>query len=153
LHLWSRTALEGYILHTLGDGQEMAHGVEGRLPFLDPELFAWLRTLPTHLKIRGGVEKFVLRASQLGRLPDEVLTREKHPFVAPPMAGPMLDLARELLTGPRAPSVLDAGATRALLDALPSLPPAARKDADPVLYLSLSLAALERRLGLSLDLP
>ncbi len=149
LHLWSRTALEGYILHTLGDGQEMAHGVEGRLPFLDHVLFGWLRPLPTSLKIRDGVEKFVLRASQRGRLPDDVLAREKHPFVAPPVEGPMLDLARSLLTGPHAPSVLDPGATRDLLDALPTLPPAARKDADPALHLALSLAALEQRLGLA----
>jgi asparagine synthetase B (glutamine-hydrolysing) len=32
---WIRTALAGYILRTLGDGMEMAHGIEGRVPFLD----------------------------------------------------------------------------------------------------------------------
>lgn len=32
---WIRTALAQYILRTLGDGMEMAHGIEGRVPFLD----------------------------------------------------------------------------------------------------------------------
>ena len=35
LYLWSKLALEGYILRTLGDGMEMAFSIEGRLPFLD----------------------------------------------------------------------------------------------------------------------
>jgi asparagine synthetase B (glutamine-hydrolysing) len=33
--IWIRTALAQYILRTLGDGMEMAHGIEGRVPFLD----------------------------------------------------------------------------------------------------------------------
>ncbi|MBM3946637.1 MAG: asparagine synthase (glutamine-hydrolyzing), partial [SAR202 cluster bacterium] len=34
LYLWNKSALANYILRTLGDGTEMAHSVEGRLPFL-----------------------------------------------------------------------------------------------------------------------
>src|SRR6185295_19409982 len=36
---WSKLALAGYILRTLGDGTEMAHAVEGRVPFLDHRFF------------------------------------------------------------------------------------------------------------------
>ncbi|MEM7013505.1 MAG: asparagine synthase (glutamine-hydrolyzing), partial [Verrucomicrobiota bacterium] len=36
--LWSRSALSSYILRTLADGTEMAHSVEGRVPFLDHQL-------------------------------------------------------------------------------------------------------------------
>jgi len=32
---WIRAALAQYILRTLGDGMEMAHGIEGRVTFLD----------------------------------------------------------------------------------------------------------------------
>jgi asparagine synthase (glutamine-hydrolysing) len=35
LYLWSKVALPNYILAVLGDRMEMAHSVEGRVPFLD----------------------------------------------------------------------------------------------------------------------
>ena len=35
LYIWSKTMLPNYILSNLGDRMEMAHSVEGRLPFLD----------------------------------------------------------------------------------------------------------------------
>ncbi|HFE44578.1 MAG TPA: asparagine synthase (glutamine-hydrolyzing), partial [Nannocystis exedens] len=57
LYLWSKNALATYILRTLGDGMEMAHAIEGRLPFLDHHLFAVARRLPIDLLIRDGVEK------------------------------------------------------------------------------------------------
>jgi asparagine synthase (glutamine-hydrolysing) len=34
LYLWSKTLLPCYILNMLGDRMEMAHSVEGRVPFL-----------------------------------------------------------------------------------------------------------------------
>jgi asparagine synthase (glutamine-hydrolysing) len=147
LYLWTKLALGGYILKTLGDAQEMAHGVEGRLPFLDHELFAWLRAVPTSLKIRKGVEKYLLRRSQRGRLPEGTLRREKHPFVAPPLAGRLLELARDLLHGQafRASPLFDPDRVIALLDALPAMTPEARKLSDPPLYLALSSAALAER--------
>ena len=35
LYIWGKTTLPNYILSNLGDRMEMAHSVEGRLPFLD----------------------------------------------------------------------------------------------------------------------
>ncbi len=35
LYIWGKTMLPNYILSNLGDRMEMAHSVEGRLPFLD----------------------------------------------------------------------------------------------------------------------
>ena len=35
LYIWAKTMLPNYILSNLGDRMEMAHSVEGRLPFLD----------------------------------------------------------------------------------------------------------------------
>jgi asparagine synthase (glutamine-hydrolysing) len=39
----------------------MAHGLEGRTPFLDPEVAAFAYPLPHTLKVRGGYGKFLLR--------------------------------------------------------------------------------------------
>lgn len=85
-YLWSKMALSNYILRTLGDGCEMANSIEGRLPFLDHNLFALLRAMPMHLKIRDLVEKFVLRQGARNVLTPEVYMRQKHPFIAPPVS-------------------------------------------------------------------
>lgn len=83
--LWNRSALANYILHTLGDGCEMAHSLEGRLPFLDGSLACWLKGLPVEWKIRQGREKHLLRESLRGLLPASVVDRQKQPFMAPPL--------------------------------------------------------------------
>lgn len=86
LYLWNKTALANYILRTLGDGMEMSHSVEGRLPFLDHKLFECARDLPVGMKIRGGIEKYVLRETARDYITDTVYKREKHPFMAPPVS-------------------------------------------------------------------
>jgi hypothetical protein len=79
-----------------------------------------------------------------------VLRREKHPFVAPPMVGRMAELASDVLRGGafRGSPLFDADKVIALLDALPTMTPEARKHSDPVLYLALSAAVLGERFGL-----
>ena len=57
LYLWSKTALPGFILSVLGDRMEMAHSIEGRLPFLDHHVVETVRGFPASAKIRGTVEK------------------------------------------------------------------------------------------------
>lgn len=59
--LMLKTTLPNYVLVTLGDRMEMAHSIEGRLPFLDHQVVELAWRLPSHLKIRDGVEKFALR--------------------------------------------------------------------------------------------
>ena len=39
----------------------MAHGLEGRTPFLDPEVAAFAWSLPDRMKVRGGSGKWLLR--------------------------------------------------------------------------------------------
>lgn len=85
-HLWSKTALANYILRTLGDGCEMPHAVEGRVPFLDHHLWEMARTMPAHLKIRELTEKYILREAARPLLTDTLYRRQKHPFIAPPSA-------------------------------------------------------------------
>ncbi|MBS2036319.1 asparagine synthase (glutamine-hydrolyzing) [bacterium] len=99
--LWNRSALANYILHTLGDGCEMAHSVEGRLPFLDGRLAVYLAGLPTTCKIHQGREKFILREAVRELLPASVVDRQKQPFMAPPMLGGglLLDHLQDLSAG------------------------------------------------------
>ncbi len=59
LYLWSKTLLPNYILTVLGDRMEMAHSIEGRVPFLDHRLVEVIRSQPVTQKIRGTTEKYI----------------------------------------------------------------------------------------------
>jgi hypothetical protein len=52
-------ALAGYILTMLGDRMEMAHSIEGRVPFLITACGAH-QSQPVHMKIHRMTEKYVL---------------------------------------------------------------------------------------------
>lgn len=69
------------ILCYLGDREEMAHSLEARLPFLDHRLYDLAKSIPVDLKIRGGVEKAVLRDAMKGILPDDLRLRRKSGFM------------------------------------------------------------------------
>ncbi len=150
-YLWTKLALEGYILRALGDGLEMANGVEGRLPFLDREVFELARQLPVDVMIRDGVEKWVLREAMRGRLPEEVRGREKHPFLAPPMGPRTLSTLKDVVSSAsfaRQP-LFDPTRVRALLDRADQMGASERKAYDPVFFFVLSIAALEARFRMS----
>ena len=85
-YLWSKLALTNYILRTLGDGMEMAHSIEGRVPFLDHKLVEFLAKVPMRLKIRNGIEKYILREAARPMLTDTIYKRQKHSFMAPPLS-------------------------------------------------------------------
>ncbi|MDP3985680.1 MAG: asparagine synthase (glutamine-hydrolyzing) [bacterium] len=85
-YLWMKFALANYILKTLGDGCEMAHSVEGRVPFLDHVFFDVAKRIPTALKIKNGVQKHVLRTVARRYLPEEIAAKPKQPFMAPPLS-------------------------------------------------------------------
>ena len=76
--------LPGYILTMLGDRMEMAHSVEGRVPFLDHHVVEVIRSQPVNQKIRGMTEKYVLREAARDVITDTVYRRQKHPFLSPP---------------------------------------------------------------------
>jgi asparagine synthase (glutamine-hydrolysing) len=77
-----KTDLPNYNLNYLGDRQEMAHSVEGRLPFLDHKLVEFVCRLPASLKLRGGCEKYLLRRSMSDLVPG-ALGGKKKVFLAP----------------------------------------------------------------------
>ena len=161
-YLWTKLALAGYILRTLGDAMEMAHGVEGRVPFLDDKVFAAAHAAAVGVRLRGGIEKKLLRAAatRAGVVTAEVAARPKHPFMAPPTCGAAAGKQEELADNPMLQDLLRSGAleavpffsaarVRALLDRLPRLSPRDRVATDPVLMLVLTAVLLQThyRLG------
>jgi asparagine synthase (glutamine-hydrolysing) len=82
-YLEMTTLLPSYLLSSQGDRMAMAHGVEGRFPFLDHRLFEFAAALPARSKLRGLHEKDVLRRWASGFLPDELARRPKQPYRAP----------------------------------------------------------------------
>lgn len=141
---WMRTALAQYILRTLGDGMEMAHAIEGRVPFLDHHVANAAAMHSSSAHVGTGIDKPVLRAAVT--VPAHVATRMKHPFLAPPLSVLAPELVQDTLRSYRSPLV-EAAALRATLDALPAMPDAERQAWDPALMLILSAAILERRYG------
>lgn len=66
------------------DRLTMAHGIEGRVPFLDLEMIDAALTLPVEMKLRNVgdrlVEKWILRKACEDLLPPEILWRDKEQF-------------------------------------------------------------------------
>lgn len=157
--LWTRLALANYILPTVGDGAEMAHGIEGRLPFLDHRLFEAVRALPPELHFSDatdtsrGLEKNLLRRAFAHQLTPELRLRPKHPFLAPPLTGfaPWSEfLAASFLDLPGVAG-FDAQAILKLLQQLPDLPVEVQRQWDPVLHTLVCAVWLQH--GLKLEAP
>lgn len=103
------TLLEPYLLSSQGDRMSMAHGVEGRYPFLDPRVWTLAASLPVRAKLAGLREKAILRRWAAPLLPPAVLARSKQPYRAPDAAA---------FVGPHGPEwVEDALSPGALRDA------------------------------------
>ena len=81
-HIDMYTWLRGDIL-LKADKMTMAHSLELRVPFLDKEVFAVARELPTALKTTNGTTKYMLRKAVEGIVPDHVLQRRKLGFPVP----------------------------------------------------------------------
>ena len=82
-YLEVRTLLAGYLLSSQGDRMLMAHGVEGRFPFLDKDVIALANSLPAAYKLRVLDEKHVLKRAAAAMVPAEILARKKQPYRAP----------------------------------------------------------------------
>ncbi|MBI3863117.1 MAG: asparagine synthase (glutamine-hydrolyzing) [Planctomycetia bacterium] len=88
--------LPGYILSSQGDRMAMAHGVEGRFPFLDHRVVEFASKLPSRLKMRGLCEKHLLKRVAADFVPKTVLSRSKQPYRAPDSKSFFGDAARPL---------------------------------------------------------
>jgi asparagine synthase (glutamine-hydrolysing) len=83
-YTWSKTQLEGQILNWGGDRVDMANSMESRPAFLDHHLAEAAFQVPPSLRIKGNIEKWVLREAVKGVLPEVLYKREKFAFMAPP---------------------------------------------------------------------
>ena len=82
-HLEITQLLPGYLLSSQGDRMAMAHGVETRFPYLDPDVVAFGTSLPNRLLMRGMREKVLLRRVGRTLTPPAVWKRTKQPYRAP----------------------------------------------------------------------
>ena len=82
-YLEGRFLLPGYILSSQGDRVAMAHGIEGRFPFLDHRLVEFAARLNPSMKLKGLEEKHILRRVAKDLLPDVISKRPKQPYRAP----------------------------------------------------------------------
>ncbi len=83
-YVWIKTMLEGQILTWGGDRVDMANSMEARPAFLDHHLAATAVQIPPNYRIKGKIEKYVLREAMKGLLPETLYKREKFAFMAPP---------------------------------------------------------------------
>lgn len=78
--------LGDHLLLEHGDRMFFSHSVEGRHPFLDPEIVAFVTALPDKYKMNGAREKYILKKAAEGIVPDPIVKRRKFPFQAPGMS-------------------------------------------------------------------
>jgi len=153
-YIWSKLTLANYILKTLGDGMEMSHSIEGRLPFLDHKMFAFLRTLPLHMKIKKGVEKYILREAVKPYVSKTIYQRQKHPFMAPPISlfsnQKLNDFIQDTVESSSFKNIpfFDRGKVKALLSNLNTMTTAERRAYEPVLMTVLTTGLLQERFNL-----
>ncbi len=149
LYLWSKTMLPSYILTMLGDRMEMAHSIEGRVPFLDHHVVEVIRSQPVNQKIRGMTEKYVLRESVRDVITDTVYRRQKHPFLSPPATlNPREKLStfvHDTLRGPVLGTLpfFDQKKVIGLLDSLKTMDEDSRVANDQVLMVLVSACVLQ----------
>ncbi|MEA2234542.1 MAG: hypothetical protein QOD83_4358 [Solirubrobacteraceae bacterium] len=88
-------------LLTQTDRAGMAHGLEIRVPYLDPVVAELALALPASARVRGLTTKAVLRDALAPLLPRSVVRGAKRGFCAPAAAwlrGPLEGLARDVLS-------------------------------------------------------
>ncbi len=82
-YIEAHTLMSGYLLSSQGDRVAMANSVEGRFPFLDHRLIEFANRLPPRYKLMGLTEKYLLKRTMKGLLPESIRTRTKQPYRAP----------------------------------------------------------------------
>ncbi|WP_196888642.1 asparagine synthase (glutamine-hydrolyzing) [Aureivirga sp. CE67] len=83
-YTWSKTMLECQILNWGGDRVDMANSMESRPAFLDHHLAEMAKEIPPEMRIKGNIEKWVLREAVKNVIPEVLYKREKFAFMAPP---------------------------------------------------------------------
>jgi asparagine synthase (glutamine-hydrolysing) len=103
------------------DRMTMARSLEARPPLLDHHLVESVFTLPSAYKLRGGMQKAILKAAVRDLVPKEIIERPKRGFGVPIrhwFRGALRDAVIDILTSTRARNRgwLNASYVRALCD-------------------------------------
>jgi asparagine synthase (glutamine-hydrolysing) len=86
------------------DRTSMAVSLESRVPLLDHRLLEFVATIPSSLKLAGGIGKYIFKRAMATHLPADILTRRKMGFGVPLGAwfrGELRDMAHDLLLDSR----------------------------------------------------
>ncbi len=81
----------------------MAHGLEGRSPMLDHEFMEFCASLPSHMKLRRRVKKYIFKRAVRDLVPQQVIERPKMGFGVPLdhwFREDLRDMARDVLLSP-----------------------------------------------------
>ncbi|MEW8625030.1 MAG: asparagine synthase (glutamine-hydrolyzing) [Candidatus Thiodiazotropha sp.] len=105
-YIEAHTLLAGYLLCSQGDRVAMANSIEGRFPFLDHRVIEFAAKLPSRYKIMGLNEKYMLKKTMKGLIPESIRSRSKQPYRAPDSQsffkdGKPLDYVEELFSEAR----------------------------------------------------
>ncbi len=65
------------------DQMSMTSSLESRVPFLDHQLVEFAAGVPDHMKLRGGIGKYILKKAVEDLLPREIVYRKKMGFPTP----------------------------------------------------------------------
>lgn len=157
LYVNSKTHLANFILTFLGDRMEMAHSIEGRVPFLDHHVAHYAARIPIAMKIKGYREKHVLREAAKDVLIEEVYNREKHPFTSPPAAAgdPMMTMLADVIASRALDDqpIFDPAKARAAFKDMQTCPPDQRPAYEGRIQRIVSTTLMHERFGMSSSLP
>jgi asparagine synthase (glutamine-hydrolysing) len=104
-----------------GDRMTMSSSVELRPPFLDNDLVELAFSLPSNVKVRRGITKWVVKEVARSYLPEEIVDRRKVGFRVPLdvwMRGELQEMTRDLLldNGSFTSQVFDRSVVASLVD-------------------------------------
>jgi asparagine synthase (glutamine-hydrolysing) len=106
LYLDAKTCLPDDLLIKV-DKMTMAASLEARVPFLDHEIVEFAMSVPSEFKLKGDLEKHLLRCAMGDLLPIEITRRRKHVFMVPFdqwFKGDLNAYLADILTDPRTDS-------------------------------------------------
>lgn len=154
LYVNAKTVLPNFILNYLADRMEMAHSVEGRVPFLDHRVAEVAARVPVGMKVKGIREKHVLREAAKDVLIPEVYDRQKHPFTTPPTRDrndPMLTFYRDTFSSQAAKDqpIFDVEKVSTALDQLLEVPGDQRIALEGNLQRAASVVVMQELFGMA----
>jgi asparagine synthase (glutamine-hydrolysing) len=75
--------LSDHLISDHADRVNYANSVEGRYPFLDINLIEFVKTIPPEVKLKGLVEKYILKEVGKKYIPSDITKRQKFSWIAP----------------------------------------------------------------------